>query len=171
MVVRRLLTGDVDLLREIRLTALAGTPSAFSSTLEAERNAPPSHWRQRVQESEDGHTGVIFAAVDEHGPLAMAGAYVPDEQGDRCVLWGMWVSPTSRRRGIGIQLVEAVESWAKDHELRSVELSVTDAVPGARAFYDQQGFAPAGAPAPLAEDPSRMEETMVLLLSAPPPPS
>jgi GNAT superfamily N-acetyltransferase len=169
MVVRQLKTGDADLLREVRLAALADTPGAFSSTLEAERDAPPSSWMERAQESEDGQTGVVFAAVDGHSPLAMAGAYVPDEQ-DRCVLWGMWVSPTARRRGIGVQLLDAVVAWARDRALGVVELAVTDAVPGARAFYDRCGFQPAGAPEPLSEDPSRIETTMTLSVSAAPPP-
>jgi GNAT superfamily N-acetyltransferase len=170
-VVRRLQAGDADLLRAVRLSALADAPGAFSSTLEAERDAPLSHWRQRVQESADGQTGVVFAAIDDEGPFAMAGAYLPDEQRDRCVLWGMWVRPRSRRRGVGVKLVDAVVVWARDRGLQSVELSVTDAVPGARAFYVQRGFQPVGAPAPLAEDPSRMETTLTLALPSAAPPA
>ena len=56
-------------------------------------------------------------------------------------VWGMYVMPSHRRRGIATQLLDAAIVHART--LSGVEwivLSVTDAAPAARRLYERAGF-------------------------------
>lgn len=47
----------------------------------------------------------------------------------------------SSRRGIGAALVEAADTWARDHDLRNLTLHTGAFNTTARAFYAALGFA------------------------------
>jgi GNAT superfamily N-acetyltransferase len=151
MEVRRLLTGEIDLLRDVRLRALRDAPYAFGSTYERESAFGPEEWAQRIATP-------VFAALDDGRALGMAGGYVDERQ--ETVLWGMWVDPAARGRGLAEPLVEAVVAWARSTGAPRLELSVTDRAPAAAALYRRLGFVPTGETRPLASDPSITEVLM-----------
>lgn len=59
-------------------------------------------------------------------------------------LYGMWVEPAWRRRGVGGSLVQAVVDWARSWSARAVLLGVTERNDGAAGFYERLGFADTG---------------------------
>jgi hypothetical protein len=73
--IRRLISGDSDELREVRLRALADAPYASSSSLERESVLGPEFWERRVDESASGRDGVVFVATDGERSLGMAGGF------------------------------------------------------------------------------------------------
>jgi GNAT superfamily N-acetyltransferase len=165
MDVRRLASGDGDLLREVRLRALADAPFAFSSWLERERDHDPEFWADRVAESERGLRGAVFVAVEGVRSVGMAGGFYGGEQRECASLWGMWVDPADRRRGVGRELVEAVAGWARGSGAHSLQLAVTDCASSkpAASLYRSLGFLDTGEQEPLESDPS----LIALLMSRP----
>jgi ribosomal protein S18 acetylase RimI-like enzyme len=92
----------------------------------------------------------------------MAGGFVPPDPPDAVHLWGMWVAPEARGRGLGRALVEHVVGWARERGAAAVLLDLTDTerTAAAAALYSSLGFAPTGERAPLDSDPAL--ETIVM---------
>lgn len=89
---------------------------------------------------------------------------------DHTHLYGMWVEAASRRHALGSRLVEAVLDWSRERGAAAVELVVTDANPGARAFYEQLGFEDTGERYPLREGSPVTVAVMRRRLRTPEPP-
>ena len=91
--VRRLVSGDGDHYRQIRLEALKNAPDAFGSNYETESTQDPSHFEERVV------SGCVFGAFDSGKIIGMAGFYQQSEpkQNHKGVLWGMYVNPSCRK--------------------------------------------------------------------------
>ena len=86
----------------------------------------------------------------------MAGGYFAAEERETATLWGMWVDPSARRRGLGRELVEAVAAWARDCGANRLRLAVTDCDSSrpAASLYRGLGFVETGKHEELASDPS-----------------
>jgi GNAT superfamily N-acetyltransferase len=126
--VRRTTPDDWRTLRDVRLRALQDAPWAFGSTYEQEAHLSDDEWRERA-----GRPGTFLA-----GDAGMAGGFV---NGPGLVrLWGMWIEPEARGRGLAEQLVDAVEEWARSIGATELELAVSESAPAARAAYTRMGF-------------------------------
>ena len=158
MRVRRLRADEADALRELRLRALQDSPWAFGSSFERELEHGPDWWEARAGQAGDE---ALYVADHNSALVGMAGGFVPSEP-DTVQLWGMWVAPEARGRGLGRALVESVIDWAGG---RRVQLDVTDdeRARGAAALYRSLGFAPTGEREPLDSDPAL--ETIVMTRS------
>jgi ribosomal protein S18 acetylase RimI-like enzyme len=151
MEVRRLTAGEGGRIRDLRLRALQEAPYAFSSSLERERDRAAEDWEELAR-------GVIvFVAVENDQWLGMVGAYVPADAPEAVAIWGTWVDPEARGRGLGRLLMDAAIEWARDRGAARVDLSVTDQAAAAYALYLRLGFVPTGERQPLASDPTRVE--------------
>jgi GNAT superfamily N-acetyltransferase len=92
----------------------------------------------------------MFVAERDEGWIGMAlGSRTGDEADAH--LYGMWVEPAWRARGVGAALVERVLSWARSWGARSVILAVTETNMGAATFYEHLGFEDTGEREPLSE--------------------
>lgn len=133
--IRRLMSGEGDCYRQIRLEALKNAPDAFGSSYETEAARDPSHFEERVA------SGCVFGAFDRGGIIGMAGFYRQSGAKDnhKGVLWGMYVSPDYRKSGAGRHLVQAVVRHATDL-VDLVTLSVITANAPAIALYSDMGF-------------------------------
>ena len=151
MDVRRLTTGDGERIRDLRLRALQEAPYAFSSSFERERVRTAEDWEELA------HDAVVFVAVENDQWLGMVGAYIPDDAPEAVGIWGTWVDPQARGRGLGRLLMDAAIEWARDQGAERIDLSVTDHADAAYTLYRQLGFAPTGEREPLASDPTRVE--------------
>jgi GNAT superfamily N-acetyltransferase len=95
--------------REIRLASLKTDPGAFGSTYEDEADRSEAEWRERTADREGRLTFV--AEVGERW-VGTATAAPWDGLEDVLGLFGMWVEPAWRRRGVGQLLVRSVLSFA-----------------------------------------------------------
>jgi ribosomal protein S18 acetylase RimI-like enzyme len=134
--------GEWERLRDLRLRSLGDAPDAFGSTLDFERRHGQAAWVGWI-EGWEGAKNALFVA--ERGP-EWIGMAVGSRAGDEpdAHLYGMWVDPAWRARGIGARLVDEVLGWAGSWGARSVILSVTETNAGATAFYERLGFVDTG---------------------------
>lgn len=129
--------------RAIRLAALKGAPEAFGSTYEAEARRPLAHFVERVT------TCPVFGAYQ--GPyessriVGMAGYKREEGARDRhkAFVWGTYVEPAARRRGVARALMEALMHEAS-REVEQLTLSVVKENEAAAALYRALGFEPYG---------------------------
>jgi GNAT superfamily N-acetyltransferase len=151
MEVRRLASGEGERIRDLRLRALQDAPHAFASSFERERHRSPEEWERIAEDA------VVFVAVEGDEWLGMVGVYVPEGAQDTVGIWGTWVDPAVRGRGIGRLLMDAAVEWARSKGATRVDLSVTDQANEARWLYERLGFTPTGERQPLPSDPARIE--------------
>lgn len=129
--VRRLTSDDWQVLRQVRLSALAESPLAFWTSVEAESRVSEEEWRARAG-------AASFVAYDGASPIAMAAGVV--DQDGRHLLVGLWVAPSHRGRGVARPLVDAVVEWARADGATSLSLGVAEDNVDAEAMYVRWGF-------------------------------
>ena len=133
--VRRLLPAEAEAFRAIRLEALATCPDAYATTLAKQAADPPAHFAEILRDSP------VFGAFLEGGIVGMAGLY--RESGERKrhkgVLWGMYMRPAARGRGLGRALLRAVLDHARG-EVDQVLLQVVSDNHRAIRLYESEGF-------------------------------
>jgi ribosomal protein S18 acetylase RimI-like enzyme len=152
--VREVSADDWELMRDVRLAALAEAPSAFGSTYAREVAFGEPQWRGRFSE----RSVTFFAYTDPvESPAGLTGVYVEDGVAD---LVSMWVRPGCRGQRIGEALIEAAASWAKAHDFGTLCLWVTDVNDAARRLYERCGFTVTGELAPLPSNPALTEIRM-----------
>jgi GNAT superfamily N-acetyltransferase len=104
-------------------------------------------WKARVSGGPLGRGGV-WGAFLQGALVGAAGLSVERREKTRhkATLFGMYVAPDARSRGMGRQLVEAVirEATALDG-VEVLQLTVTDGNESARRLYASCGFEPFGA--------------------------
>ncbi len=137
---RRATPNDLELVRETRLEALRGAPSAYGSTLERELAYPDEVWLDRLQPD----ANPTFVWHDDDGTHGMVvGAPCPDDPAD-ARLYAMWVRPESRGSGAANALVEAVIAWSVGRRSPALRLHVTEGNAPAEHLYARHGFVPSG---------------------------
>jgi RimJ/RimL family protein N-acetyltransferase len=141
--------GEGGRLRALRLAALRDAPEAFSASLAEDEARRARDWEMLA-----GGPGAVFVAGDFEG---MAGVFL---EGGEPRLWGMWVAPAARGRGVGGALTQAVVEWARVRALETLRLTVMEDAPAARALYERAGFVATGR--------SGREVAMELALHPPP---
>jgi RimJ/RimL family protein N-acetyltransferase len=126
--------------QRLRLEALRDSPTAFSSSYEDERDRDLAKIAERISPE---RLGLIFGAFDGGRLVGTAGFR---REGGRKLehksfIWGMYVTPTHRRRGIGRQLIESVLSHAASLSgLRRINIGANAANSPAIALYEATGF-------------------------------
>jgi ribosomal protein S18 acetylase RimI-like enzyme len=122
--------------RELRLSALAEAPYAFSSTLADWQGAGDyeARWRERLAAIPFN----VIAELDDH-PAGMVSATGPDGNGD-VLLMSLWVAPFARGRGVGDSLLDAVDLWAKSRGASTLSLDVVSSNRAAIDLYARHGF-------------------------------
>ncbi|HEX4287580.1 MAG TPA: N-acetyltransferase [Trebonia sp.] len=167
IVVHEVTADDWELMRDVRLAALAEAPSAFGSSYAWEVAFTEEQWRGRISErsvtffAREEPAGSVPAdtvpATASTGPAGLAGVYVEDGAAN---LVSMWVRPAARGLGAGKALVEAAAAWAKANDFGALFLWVTESNTSARRLYEGCGFTPTGKRQPLPSDPALTEIAM-----------
>ncbi|MEL6478414.1 MAG: GNAT family N-acetyltransferase [Pseudomonadota bacterium] len=125
--------------RAIRLRALADAPEAFASTLAEETAFAAETWRARLCPG-----AVTLLATAGARDVGMARGEAWHGLPGRVGLFGMWVAPEARGKGIGKRLVLGIIAWARDEGFETLALDVADTNAPAIALYESCGFAPTG---------------------------
>jgi GNAT superfamily N-acetyltransferase len=142
----RLVTGaDAEDFQAIRLRALRESPDAFGSTLAEEQERTTGELAARLSDPE---AGFVLGAAEAGGPLVgIAGCRRESGRKRRhtAIVWGMFVAPEARGRGVGGELLDAVIARSRDWDgIEQLTLTVVPDVPAARALYLSRGFVPFG---------------------------
>jgi GNAT superfamily N-acetyltransferase len=157
--IRRAVDDEWRIVRRLRLAALRDSPDWFWATYDEEVGRPDEWWRERVD------SGAWFIAYTDGLPVGLAGAITaPELDPSARQLVSMWVDPAARSKGVGRQLIEAVEKWARAQDVRALQLQVTEGNAAAYRLYRRCGFAPTGRTEPGPRDPSLVEHEMRLPL-------
>jgi ribosomal protein S18 acetylase RimI-like enzyme len=133
--VRRLAPENAAEYRAIRLAALEGAPEAFGSTYESEAARPPGDFEERLR------TSAVFAGSLGGVIVGMAGLKQEDgaKRRHKAFLWGVFVLPEARGRGVGAALIGAAVA-AADGFVEQVTLTVVRGNDAAVGLYRGFGF-------------------------------
>ena len=125
--------------RALRLEALDTDPAAFGSSYEEETRLPEDLWRERIN-------NVIFALSDER-PVGMLSYVLSGRVKTRHVvnIYGVYVTPRYRGRGIGLMLMKRALSEIRKHRrIIKAQLSVNAHLRPAVELYKAAGFEEVG---------------------------
>lgn len=118
----------------------------------AAESATAAHWTEQQYRDFLLPTATVqrLAIVSEESPEPASDPAMPTEGllgcliarflTPECELENIAVSPAVRRRGIGRQLLEALQRAARETNCESVFLEVRESNRAARAFYETVGF-------------------------------
>jgi RimJ/RimL family protein N-acetyltransferase len=128
--------------RGLMLEAYAAHPEAFTSTV-AERAALPLAWWEARLSAEPAAKDVVLGAFHDGEIVGVVGLSFEQREKVRhkATLFGMYVRPELRGRGIGRQLVLAALEYARERAgVMVVQLTVTEGNGPAEALYASCGF-------------------------------
>jgi GNAT superfamily N-acetyltransferase len=154
--VRRVGAEEWQVLRDVRLAALAESPEAFGSTLAGERAFAEADWRRRI-----ANRFTVLAWLGDD-PVGIAGGYV-DEDGS-AELVSMWVAPSGRGCGAADALIAEVRAWATGTGGEELRLWVVEGNERAERVYARHGFVRTGRTQPVRDGEPAQEIEMVLRL-------
>lgn len=133
--IRRLGVADVADYRAIRLAALQEAPDAFGSLHEVEAAQPEAAFRERLA------TSAVFAAYAGQSVMGMVGTkqHTGPRERHKGFVWGMYVRPEARGRGVGAALLQAAMADAAE-SVEQLTLTVAQGNDAALALYCRLGF-------------------------------
>lgn len=132
----RLLTqDDWQIYRGIRLESLQNSPESLASSYEQELECSEEDWKNKLKESD------VFGAFSGNELMAVAGFYRLDRlktkhHGD---LFGMYVTPEYRGKGLASQLVQTVITHARSCVIQ-LHLGCVTSNTEAIKLYQKHGF-------------------------------
>lgn len=96
---------------EIRLKALETDPNVFGSNYERESHFTEADWRERLRAKDNA----VFMLFDEETPIGMTGVAIDreDPTGKTAWLWGSWLAPEYRGKGLSELMYKKRIDWAK----------------------------------------------------------
>ena len=135
MRIARLGPEDVGPFLELRGRALDRDPDAFRYTTGNDRRAGDAAWRERLGRD------YVVGAFDEGGLIGIGGfaRFAGDKLDHKGLIWGMYVRPQARGRGVADALMRALveHAWGC---VGLLQLTVMADNARARAFYERHGF-------------------------------
>lgn len=140
MLIRRISPEDAAAFQQLRLRGLRECPEAFSSSHAEEVGTPLHVISARLAPRPDG---AVWGCFEGRNLLGMLGVQRESQKqlSHKAVIWGMYVDPHHRRRGLGRALVAHGLGYAADAlRARSVNLGVNTRNTAAIALYESMGF-------------------------------
>ena len=137
--IRQIDEKDWENFRSIRLKALRSDPEVFGSNYEKESAKSDDDWIEWVNRE----NGRIFLIYDGSKLIGMTGIYFGDGAEDRetAFLWGSWLEPEYRRKGISKQMYEMRIAAAKQEpEIKKVVVSHRESNLASRFANRKHGF-------------------------------
>ena len=140
MQIRVLVPRDAAAFQALRLQALREDPVAFAASYEDERDTPMAIVAERLQPGADR---AIVGAFDGRQLVGLA-AWHREEMRKlqhKGFVWGVFIAPSHRGRGLARRLLEAVIALARQAEgIRQLNLTAYADNRPALALYQSLGF-------------------------------
>jgi RimJ/RimL family protein N-acetyltransferase len=133
---------DVAAYRDLRLEALREHPEAFGADYQTNLAEPMDYWIERVRKNVGGDTGIIYLALDSGSLVGMTGIFrgTSPKNIHSGMIWGVFVRPGWRGRGIAGRLIQACLSWGQEQGVRIAKLAVVTTNASAIRCYVGCGF-------------------------------
>lgn len=111
--IRKLTEDDWQKLSRIRLKALQSDPFVFGSSYEKESQFTEDDWRTHLQSNDSA----VFVIFEDKTPIGMTGISVfrEDATNKTAILWGSWLKPEFRGKGLSDLMYKTRINWAKEH--------------------------------------------------------
>jgi RimJ/RimL family protein N-acetyltransferase len=108
--IRRLTEDDWLAFSQVRLKALQTDPQVFGSNYEKESKNTEADWRSRLQ------ANAIFLICADDTPIGMTGVSIDrnDPSGKTALLWGSWLAPHFRGKGLSELMYQTRINWARE---------------------------------------------------------
>lgn len=123
--------------KAIRLQALENNPLAFDSSPD-EENFSEGVWKEKLEEAND-----FKVFVEDNGKLVAKMEVEWDSRKKvrhNAEVYGVYIDPAYRGKGLGIMLMNEVERLAKEHGIMRLWLDVVVTQEPAMALYRKLGF-------------------------------
>lgn len=164
---RVLTEADWQLVRDLRLEALRESPDSFVASHDDESQRDEEFWRERTRRA----TWIVAERDGKARGIVGLGPHSEDpDDSENAEIFGLWVSPQTRRNRVGQDLVRAgVEQAVADDRRRLYFWVGSDNGP-AVAFASANGFRPTSErrPTTAADHVDGGEVAMVMSLDADP---
>jgi ribosomal protein S18 acetylase RimI-like enzyme len=134
---------DVDAFQAIRLQALQTNPEAFGETVAEFEQIPLEVLRVRTERNYHAADTLVLGAFEGERAVGMMGwtRFDHSKRRHKSILWGVYVDPAWRGRGVGHNLLTHVISHASVLPgLEQIQLSVVSGNAAAIALYNSAGF-------------------------------
>ena len=107
--IRRLNEDEWLVFSQIRLQALQTDPQVFGSNYQKESQFTEAEWRSRLKNN------AVFLLCRNEMPVGMTGVSIDrdDATGKTAILWGSWLAPPVRGRGLSNLMYQTRINWAK----------------------------------------------------------
>ena len=138
--IRRLGTDDAPAYVEVRLRGLEEHPEAFGASYAEDKARPMDEVKSWIN---GAHGSAVFGAFEDGALIGLAGLYrqVRDKCGHKATVWGMYVIPDARGRGLGRELLHTTIDHARTiPEVSTVHIGVNVKNTAARTLYLADGF-------------------------------
>jgi RimJ/RimL family protein N-acetyltransferase len=141
--VRALTEADAASYRALRLRALREEPEAFLITPEEEGLNTIEEFARRLRAEWSGPEGGLFGAFEAGALVGLCG-YGREKRikyRHKAFIWGMYVAPEARGRGLGRELLAAALDRLRSlPDVEQVNLQVTAVNAAAAELYRSMGF-------------------------------
>ena len=115
--IRSLTSKDAAAFQVLRLRSLRESPEAFGSSYDEEVSRPLTAVGERLSAALTPHARIVFGAFADANLIGVVGCAQESRMKSRhkAVIWGMYVTPEARGRGVGRALLDRVvaesRSW------------------------------------------------------------
>lgn len=141
--IRQLVPGDAEAFQALRLHGLRESPEAFGSTYAEEESLALDVIAERLTPARRPEGRATFGAFVNEALVGITGCMQQTKAKARhkAMVWGMYVLPEHRGRGLARRLLEAIILEARSWEhVESLTVTVVERALAARQLYRAIGF-------------------------------
>lgn len=138
--IRRIGITEVDVFKQVRLTALQDAPDAFGTRYADALQRSAAFWKEQVEASAQGHQRATFMAYVDEQAVGMAALYCQPVDPSTAEMLQVWIAPAYRSQGIADKLVGVLLNWGQQQGVKTALATIKVDNLRALRFYKRLGF-------------------------------